>query len=141
MDETDPRSQIENSIQAILWTIDKLAITTELFATNSQQHYFQQINELLKQFAHLHSLRDTCNIDVPVEILTYIDEGKNPDLLTRRYLEELAQRNDSTRGKIHFMQVFKDLLEADLKAQLGDDFLSNENSYPELNNLLPMDEN
>ncbi|KAL6004357.1 Mediator of RNA polymerase II transcription subunit 10b [Asimina triloba] len=57
-------------------------------------------------------LAENCNIQVPMEVVNLIDEGKNPDEFTRDVLNSCISRNQITKGKTDsFKSLRKHLLE------------------------------
>ena len=57
-------------------------------------------------------LGDKCNIQVPMEVLNLIDDGKNPDEFTRDVLNSCIAKNQITKGKTDaFKGLRKHLLE------------------------------
>jgi BMFP domain-containing protein YqiC len=43
-----------------------------------------------------------------------VDEGANPDLVTKEYFESCRQKNDEARGRLFATKLFHDQLEARL---------------------------
>lgn len=57
-------------------------------------------------------LSDKCNIQIPLEVLNLIDDGKNPDEFTRDVLNSCIAKNQITKGKTDsFKSLRKHLLE------------------------------
>ncbi|KAG7245192.1 hypothetical protein INR49_023758 [Caranx melampygus] len=53
-------------------------------------------------------------INVPLEVFEYIDQGRNPQLYTKECLERALARNEQVKGKIDTMTKFKSLLISEL---------------------------
>uniref|UniRef100_A0A3P9PVD3 Mediator of RNA polymerase II transcription subunit 10 n=2 Tax=Poecilia TaxID=8080 RepID=A0A3P9PVD3_POERE len=54
------------------------------------------------------------DINVPLEVFEYIDQGRNPQLYTKECLERALARNEQVKGKIDTMTKFKSLLISEL---------------------------
>ena len=51
---------------------------------------------------------------VPPELLEYVENGRNPDIYTREFVELVRRGNQLMRGKMHAFGSFRDVLAADL---------------------------
>ncbi|PAA94158.1 hypothetical protein BOX15_Mlig020247g2, partial [Macrostomum lignano] len=61
------------------------------------------------------------DVQVPLAVLKYIDEGRNPQLYTRHCLETALQRNEEVKGKIENVNRFRTLLLAELSQAFEQD--------------------
>jgi mediator of RNA polymerase II transcription subunit 10 len=60
----------------------------------------------------MHSSAQNCNIPIPLEVVRFIDDGRNPDEFTKDLLNSCVQRNQATKGKVDaFKALRKNLLE------------------------------
>lgn len=53
---------------------------------------------------------------VPLDILSYIDNGRNPDVYSREFVEVVVKQNQYINGKTRAMRQFKDRLIQDLSS-------------------------
>ena len=51
---------------------------------------------------------------MPPEIVEYIDEGRNPDIYTREFVELVQKSNTDLKGKSEAFACFRDILAEDL---------------------------
>lgn len=61
---------------------------------------------------------------VPPELLEYVENGRNPDIYTREFVELVRQGNQLMRGKANAFASFRDVLAEDIASvlpELGDD--------------------
>lgn len=58
------------------------------------------------------------DIAVPTTVIEYLEDGRNPDIYSREFIETLAMQNQFIRGKMVAMAQFKDIL----VTQLGEAF-------------------
>jgi mediator of RNA polymerase II transcription subunit 10 len=47
---------------------------------------------------------------VPPELLEYVENGRNPDIYTREFVELVRRGNQLMRGKMHAFGSFRDIL-------------------------------
>nr|XP_043606621.1 mediator of RNA polymerase II transcription subunit 10b-like [Erigeron canadensis] len=102
MSSDDPKqnlNQVINSIQKTLGTIHQLYLTVSSFNVSSQLPLLQRLNTLVMEMDNMAKLSEKCNIQVPMEVLNLIDEGKNPDEFTRDVLNSCIAKNQITKGK------------------------------------------
>ncbi|CAH1415356.1 unnamed protein product [Lactuca virosa] len=111
----DPKqnlNQVINSIQKTLGTIHQLYLTVSSFNVSSQLPLLQRLNTLVMEMDNMAKLSEKCNIQVPMEVLNLIDDGKNPDEFTRDVLNSCIAKNQITKGKTDaFKGLRKHLLE------------------------------
>ncbi|KAB5564663.1 hypothetical protein DKX38_004717 [Salix brachista] len=111
----DPKqnlNQVINSTQKTLGLIHQLYLTVSSFNTASQLPLLQRLNGLVTELDNMVELSEKCNIQVPMEVLNLIDDGKNPDEFTRGVLNSCITKNQVTKGKTDaFKSLRKHLLE------------------------------
>lgn len=98
----DPKqnlNQVINSIQKTLGLLHQLYLTVSSFNVASQLPLLQRLNVLVSELDNMTKLSEKCNIQVPMEVLNLIDEGKNPDEFTRDVLNSCIAKNQITKGK------------------------------------------
>lgn len=98
----DPKqnlNQVINSIQKTLGLLHQLYLTVSSFNVASQLPLLQRLNALVSELDNMTKLSEKCNIQVPMEVLNLIDEGKNPDEFTRDVLNSCIAKNQITKGK------------------------------------------
>ncbi|XP_039046593.1 mediator of RNA polymerase II transcription subunit 10b-like isoform X1 [Hibiscus syriacus] len=111
----DPKqnlNQVINSIQKTLGLLHQLYLTVSSFNAASQLPLLQRLNSLVSELDNMAKLSEKCNIQVPMEVLNLIDDGKNPDEFTRDVLNDCIAKNQVTKGKTDaFKSLRKHLLE------------------------------
>ncbi|KAH3902459.1 probable Mediator of RNA polymerase II transcription subunit 10 [Saccharomycodes ludwigii] len=50
------------------------------------------------------------NVNVPLDVLQYIEDGRNPDVYTREFVEAIKRSNQYQRGKMLAMRQLRDSL-------------------------------
>ncbi|GER30002.1 mediator of RNA polymerase II transcription subunit [Striga asiatica] len=111
----DPKqnlTQVINSIQKTLGILHQLYLTVSSYNVASQLPLLQRMNNLVLELDNMTRLAEKCNIQVPLEVLNLIDDGKNPDEFTRDMLNGCIAKNQITKGKTDtFKSLRKHLLE------------------------------
>jgi mediator of RNA polymerase II transcription subunit 10 len=62
-------------------------------------------NGLASELEVMHKAAENCHIQIPLEVVSFIDEGRNPDEYTRNLLNSCVQRNQVSRGKVDAFKV------------------------------------
>ncbi|GJM99331.1 hypothetical protein PR202_ga16421 [Eleusine coracana subsp. coracana] len=105
-------AQVTNSIQRTLGLLHQLNLTVSSFNSASQLPLLQRLNGLVAELDTMQKLAEGCNIQVPMEVVNLIDDGKNPDEFTRDVLNSCIAKNQITKGKTDaFKSLRKHLLE------------------------------
>lgn len=50
------------------------------------------------------------SISVPLEVIQYIEDGRNPDIYTREFVEAIRRSNQYQRAKMHALKQLRDSL-------------------------------
>lgn len=49
-------------------------------------------------------------VDIPLEVIQYIEDGRNPDIYTREFVEAIRRSNQYQRAKMHALKQLRDSL-------------------------------
>ncbi|KAK9275150.1 hypothetical protein L1049_022409 [Liquidambar formosana] len=74
----------------------------------------------LNQLDNMTKLSEKCNIQVPMEVLNLIDDGKNPDEFTRDVINSCIAKNQITKGKTDAFKESKRLAQTQSMLPNGD---------------------
>ncbi|BAF25651.1 mediator of RNA polymerase II transcription subunit 10b [Oryza sativa Japonica Group] len=100
------------SIQRTLGLLHQLNLNVSSFSSASQLPLLQRLNSLVAELDTMQKHAEGCNIQVPMEVVNLIDDGKNPDEFTRDVLNSCIAKNQVTKGKTDaFKSLRKHLLE------------------------------
>ncbi|KAJ1972733.1 RNA polymerase II mediator complex subunit [Dimargaris verticillata] len=105
-----PCDHAEAKLKEIIDNLFELGITVQDFQAESGSVVQSRINNLVTKLTQLDELKDAIDDTVPLDVFSCIEEGKNPDLLTRDIVDQTAAENQFTRGKMETMQKFQTLL-------------------------------
>ncbi|GAA5821986.1 hypothetical protein JCM3770_003034 [Rhodotorula araucariae] len=127
-----PRLQVEQTLEHLLQTLLELGIC----ASDVQETALEsapdgvasgvpgglvgrKAQQTIEQLARLHEQKDlVSNVNIPIEVINLVDQGKNPHLHTKNYIERLSGENMYTNGILSAVSDYRDLL----RAQLGEAF-------------------
>ncbi|KAH9604560.1 hypothetical protein KSS87_006664 [Heliosperma pusillum] len=105
-------NDVIKSVEKTLGLLHQLYLTVSSFNIASQLPLLHRINALVSELDNMMKLSDNSNIQVPLEILNLIDDGKNPDAFTRDVLNSCISKNQITKGKTDsFKSLRKHLLQ------------------------------
>ncbi|CAM8986695.1 unnamed protein product [Rhodiola kirilowii] len=120
----DPKqnlNQVINSIQKTLGLLHQLYLTVSSFNVASQLPLLQRLNSLVVELDNMSKMAENCNIQVPVEVLNLIDDGKNPDEFTRDVINVCITKNQITKGKTDALKGFRKHLLEELEEAFPDE--------------------
>ncbi|KAL3649614.1 Mediator of RNA polymerase II transcription subunit 10b [Castilleja foliolosa] len=120
----DPKqnlTQVTNSIQKTLGILHQLYLTVSSYNVASQLPLLQRMNNLVLELDNMTRLADKCTIQVPMEVLNLIDDGKNPDEFTRDMLNGCIAKNQITKGKTDTFKSLRNHLLEELEQAFPDE--------------------
>ncbi|GEQ67187.1 hypothetical protein JCM33374_g851 [Metschnikowia sp. JCM 33374] len=68
----------------------------------------RKTNQVVSQLSGLTNSPFTSQYPIPIDVLTYIEDGRNPDIYSREFVEVTAKSNARLKGK---MMAFRKLSE------------------------------
>ncbi|XP_017276496.1 mediator of RNA polymerase II transcription subunit 10 [Kryptolebias marmoratus] len=106
---------LEEHLEKFIENIRQLGIIVSDFQPSSQAVLNQKLNFMISGLQDVEKCRQQLHeINVPLEVFEYIDQGRNPQLYTKECLERALARNEQVKGKIGTMTKFKSLLVSEL---------------------------
>lgn len=113
---------LEEHLEKFIENIRQLGIIVSDFQPSSQAGLNQKLNFMISGLQDIEKCRQQLQeINVPLEVFEYIDQGRNPQLYTKECLERALARNEQVKGKIDTMTKFKSLLISELSKVFPDD--------------------
>lgn len=76
----------------------------------SQTALIHKTNQLVSQLSGLSASPFTHQYPVPVDVINYIEGGRNPDIYTREFVEVTAKSNARLKGKMIGFRKLADVL-------------------------------
>ncbi|KAF9936624.1 RNA polymerase II mediator complex subunit [Mortierella alpina] len=129
------RQDLELKLQELIECLLELSITVYDFQNESGSLVHQKIQELITQLSDIEGFKDKLDMMVPWEVLSYIEDGKNPDLFSKTFVEAVAGENQFTNGKITALKASGSLdqsFEAALSQNLESSFPEETTEYTEI---------
>ncbi|XP_015161774.1 mediator of RNA polymerase II transcription subunit 10b-like [Solanum tuberosum] len=96
-------NEVTNSIDKTLEILNQLYLTS---SSNDVIPLVQGMNNLVLELDNMAKLGEKYYIQVSIDVMNLIDDGKNSDEYTRDMLNSCIARNQITKGKTN---AFKDL--------------------------------
>ncbi|SCZ99133.1 BZ3500_MvSof-1268-A1-R1_Chr7-1g09407 [Microbotryum saponariae] len=79
----------------------------------------RKVSQTMEQLAKLYSYTGTVqDVMIPLEVVNFVDQGKNPHMYTREFIERVAGENMYTNGMLSAVLDYRDIL----TSSLGDAF-------------------
>ncbi|CAG8520191.1 10078_t:CDS:2 [Acaulospora colombiana] len=100
---TDPRAQLEEIIDNLLNKIWEIMVQLNEYESENKKELVEcldEVNRLQEKIKH---------IEIPMTVVDYIDEGRNPDIFTSEYVEEVMTENQVVNIKNDAIIDFKNL--------------------------------
>ncbi|XP_028317073.1 mediator of RNA polymerase II transcription subunit 10 [Gouania willdenowi] len=102
---------LEEHLEKFIEKHSTVGIIVSDFQPSSQTGLNQKLNFMISGLQDIEKCRQQLHeINVPLEVFDYIDQGRNPQLYTKECLERALARNEQVKGKIDTMTKFKSLL-------------------------------
>ncbi|MCJ1262321.1 RNA polymerase II mediator complex subunit [Lobaria immixta] len=76
----------------------------------TQQQLIRKISQLSNSLSSLSSTSSTLPTQIPPEIIEYVEDGRNPDIYTREFVELAQKQNQYLKGKSEAFAGFRDVL-------------------------------
>uniref|UniRef100_A0A3Q3IH80 Mediator of RNA polymerase II transcription subunit 10 n=1 Tax=Monopterus albus TaxID=43700 RepID=A0A3Q3IH80_MONAL len=97
---------LEEHLEKFIENIRQLGIIVSDFQPSSQAGLNQKLNFMISGLQDIEKCRQQLHeINVPLEVFEYIDQGRNPQLYTKECLERALARNEQVKGKIDTMMI------------------------------------
>lgn len=105
---------LRNTVEQLQNLIDSLIELGVLVHDNqgtqqTHQVLIHKFNQLVNQLSSL-SESDLKEYPIPIDIISYIEDGRNPDIYTREFVEVNAKSNARLKGKMKNFGKLRDIL-------------------------------
>jgi mediator of RNA polymerase II transcription subunit 10 len=109
-------SAVHVTIKDIIQHLSDIQIQTHGYVPETQDLLVDKMTELAGSLSQLQTLTSTTaspneyihHVQIAPEIVDYVDDGRNPDIFTRDFVENVQRGNAVINGK---QQAFKDFTE------------------------------
>ncbi|CAG8495176.1 5086_t:CDS:2 [Acaulospora morrowiae] len=108
---TDPRAQLEEIIDNLLNKIWEIMVQLNEYSSENKWAILNSLQDLTGCLDDINRLQEKIkHIKVPMTVIDYIDEGRNPDIFMSEYVEEVMTENNVVNVKNEAIIDFKGML-------------------------------
>ncbi|KAI1718389.1 transcription factor subunit med10 of mediator complex domain-containing protein [Ditylenchus destructor] len=116
---------LERTLEQFQENARHMGVIASDFTPRSQEPLNQKVHTMISGLQELDVLKNQfTDVRVPIELLDYLDQGKNPQLYTRECLERTKQKNKEVNGKIEMYKKFRAMLLNELSQEMPADAMS-----------------
>ncbi|CAH1782228.1 unnamed protein product [Owenia fusiformis] len=107
----DKFETLEQNLEMFIENTRQIGITVSDFQPQGQSVLNQKLQGMISGLQDIDKLKSQLqDVQVPLDVFEYIDQGRNPQLYTRHCMEKSLSKNESVKGKIDGFKKFKVLL-------------------------------
>ncbi|KAK2162236.1 hypothetical protein LSH36_101g01019 [Paralvinella palmiformis] len=115
----DKFEQLEQQLELFIENARQMGIIVSDFQPQGGQSVLnQKLHTMVTGMQEVDKLRSQVqDVQIPLEVFEYIDQGKNPQLYTKDCMEKALAKNEAVKGKIDVFKKFKTLLIVELSKE------------------------
>ncbi|KAL8948064.1 MAG: hypothetical protein Q9222_005717 [Ikaeria aurantiellina] len=103
--------RVDDQIKDVVQDLFQIQVATHCYAgPQTQQELVRLITRLHGSLVTLYNDAETLPTQIPPEIIDYVDDGRNPDIYTREFVELVQKGNQYLKGKSEAFTGFRDAL-------------------------------
>ncbi|XP_076355598.1 mediator complex subunit 10 [Tachypleus tridentatus] len=112
---SSPLVNLESSLEKFIENVRQIGIIVGDFQPQGQTVLNQKINQMVTLMQEIDKSKSHIqDIQIPLEVFDYIDQGRNPQFFTKDCMEKALAKNEQVKGKIDIYRRFKALLLVEL---------------------------
>uniref|UniRef100_A0A914XAH7 Mediator of RNA polymerase II transcription subunit 10 n=1 Tax=Plectus sambesii TaxID=2011161 RepID=A0A914XAH7_9BILA len=117
---SDPRlNTLEQTLEAFQENARQLGVIASDFQPKSQDALNQKLQTLVSGLQELDHMKNSLgDVKIPLELLDYLDQGKNPQLYTKEVIDRTLAKNQQVNGKIELYKKFRATLLKELSEEM-----------------------
>lgn len=106
--DNQPLVETTEQLQTLVESLIEVGVLVHDNQGTQQSHQVlvNKFNQIINQLSTLNAIDKLKEFPIPVDIISYIEDGRNPDIYTREFLEINAKSNARLKAKF---QNFKKL--------------------------------
>ncbi|RLV87199.1 Mediator of RNA polymerase II transcription subunit 10 [Meyerozyma sp. JA9] len=110
--ETQPLVATSEQIQGLVEALIELGVLVHDNQGTQQSHnaLTHKVNQVVSQLSGISAAPFTSQFSVPLDVISYIEDGRNPDVYTREFVEVTAKSNARLKGRMQGFQRLRDVL-------------------------------
>jgi mediator of RNA polymerase II transcription subunit 10 len=101
---------IEGEFRSDIFDLSYRLVHDNQGTQQSQNALTVTTNKVISQLSGLTSSPFTQQYPIPVDVISYIEDGRNPDIYTREFIEVTAKSNARLKGKMQGFAKLRDVL-------------------------------
>ncbi|KAL8969303.1 MAG: hypothetical protein Q9183_002061 [Haloplaca sp. 2 TL-2023] len=102
---------VDEQIKDVIQDLYQIQAATHGYAgPQTQQELVRLVTQLSGSLSQLSNDASTLPTQIPPEIIEYVDDGRNPDIYTREFVELVQKGNQFMKGKSEAFAGFRDAL-------------------------------
>ncbi|XP_004209439.1 mediator of RNA polymerase II transcription subunit 10 [Hydra vulgaris] len=118
-ESSDKYDELQQSIEEFIESSRQIGIMVSDFQPGCQDFLNSKINSLIESMQSIEkSKKMVADVEVPLDIFQYIDQGRNPLLYTKDCLKKTLIKNEEVNAKVEAYKNFQTILETELKQEL-----------------------
>jgi len=119
LDPRTPLGSIQKDLADIIETLVHLGVQIHDFqgTETAKLGLANNINKIVDQLRGISDRKDLQNVQIPLDIVNYVEDGRNPDIYTKEFVEVVRKLNQYLNGKSLAFQNFRDTLGASIKRE------------------------
>ncbi|VDN53299.1 unnamed protein product [Dracunculus medinensis] len=115
-------NQLEQTLENFQENARQMGVIASDFTTRSQEPLNQKIHTLISGLHEMDHLKNQfMDVKIPLELLEYLDQVKNPQLYTKECLARTLNKNKEVNGKIEMYKKFRSVLLKELGEEMPND--------------------
>lgn len=118
-DQNSPLGKLQDEIANIIETFVHLGVQVHDFQGTEEAKLglANHINRSISKLRDISSHNELANVFIPTDLLVYIQDGRNPDIYTREFVEVVRKVNQFLNGKAKAFINFRDALASAIKQE------------------------
>ncbi|GBM47328.1 Mediator of RNA polymerase II transcription subunit 10 [Araneus ventricosus] len=97
---------LEGNLELFIENVRQLGIIVSDFQPQGQTILNQKIAQMVTYMQEIDKCKNQVqDLQVPLEVFEYIDQGRNPQLYTKDCMEKALNKNEVVKGKIDSYRV------------------------------------
>lgn len=94
--------------------------THDFEGQSTQQAMIAEIKQFVRVLLDLTKTGRRTTVTVPIDLIDFVENARNPDIYTRQFVEEAMRLNQELKGKIEALAEFRDILAREMMSAIPD---------------------
>lgn len=113
--------EVDERLRAIISNLYMLIVQAHDYqGKGTQQAMSDEIKQLLQNLQSLSQTAKRLPTRLPLEIIQYVENSRNPDIYTREFVELVMRYNQQQKGRSDAYAQFRDILGREMASAIPD---------------------